>query len=310
MRVSKSVNVNWKENSVPRYYCPRCESPLIFPEQQCSSCGYRWMVKCHSCNHPNVPKAVFCGKCGRGISLKTRLLRRWETLVSLPSRIRLKNLAAGFAFGGLLTTFALGTMGMSGPGCLKVEPVWEKSDSDTASTTTSSVSHIFHNRFQNWKDSQNLDREATIGDLIKIGNIMIEAFSSSLNTDEDSGIDRSGGSMRYLQSLGERFETPELVPLTRSEAALFLFRIADEIFDINASPDTEYKYTDVPRFHYMNIPIETLEKLGIQISRDPQNFGGDDKISLTALTKLSVSLVKIGEQRMKNKVFPTLDSRG
>ncbi|OIP32092.1 hypothetical protein AUK22_00360 [bacterium CG2_30_54_10] len=289
-----------------REFCPRCEAP--FPKNSaegCPACGYRLMTACPTCGHQNVPKATFCGGCGGGMNLSTRVRQRWGSLVSPATRTRFRNLGAGFLFGGVLSIFAFGSMGMSNPSQSKVQPVW--APSEVESPFASPAAQSAFSAVSEWKSEEEITRHATPADLVKVGDLILRKCQPIVMG--NSGIVSSDGndSRRFLQSLGAMSETKEGAPIRRADAALFFYRLASELFSLAAPETSVYQFADIPRYHYLNIPVESLESIGIRIAREPELFGSEDPLSISDLSEVSVDFLQAYENRLKMKVFPSLD---
>jgi hypothetical protein len=221
-----------------------------------------------------------------------------------PARlIQARELAAGFMFGGILFLFAFGTMGMSNPDF--AHPV--------ASTHVSTVENPFRSqpgpmageRLSRPAERETRHREATHADLVRIGNILIEAFSPVVDPEGQNPHRQAlADSLRYLQSLESSEEDLSDIPLKRSDVAIFLYRMIGELFEVPVAEDPVYKYSDLPKYHYMNVPVEMLEQFGIKLSREPAVFGSEDVVSVEWLSGLSLDLVRSCESRLKPKSSP------
>ncbi len=287
-----------------RDFCPRCETPFGANATICSSCGYRVTVPCPTCGRPNVAQAMFCGGCGTGMHLTTRLTRRWEAVASLSTRLRLKNLGAGFLFGSVLALFAFGSMGMSRPEATRVQPVWERSEAESPFATITGRS-VFAT-LTDWKAGQEAERPATLADLVKVGDLLLQSCHP-VGGDGPYGAGGEGDARRFLQNMGSRLPDEGPAPLRRSEAALFFYRMAGELLSLKVSDNSSYRFADIPRFHYLNIPVESLEAIGVRIAREPELFGGEDPLTVADLSEISTDFLKAYEERLKSKAFSSLE---
>ncbi|MBF0501092.1 MAG: zinc ribbon domain-containing protein [Candidatus Riflebacteria bacterium] len=287
-------------------YCPRCESPLATREASCHVCGHQWHIRCGACGKLNVPQAVFCGECGRAISWRDRIRQKHEELFSYVSRSRLRNLGAGLAFGTLFAVFAFGSMGMSSPGSAKIIPEYEMAGPadgilDTGFGRKASA------RLRGFLKQDQSGRRITQGDLIRVGNMLIDAFSPAIHPERPVSGLNTADSRKYLQTLESDQMSPSDEPVTRSDVAMFFFRFVSDMFEVPPVEESTYKYADIPRYHFMNLPVETLDMIGLHLSREDNVFGGDDAVTLSWLSKLSVDLVKACEGRLKNVAFSSLE---
>ncbi len=287
-----------------RDFCPRCETPIATNAPLCPACGYRVMIPCPTCGRPNVPQAMFCGGCGGGMHLATRLRRRWEAMVSLPMRSRLKNLGGGFLFGTALALFAFGSMGMSRPELLQVQPQW--APSRVESPFTSREAQTTFSSLGEWKAAQDGARPATMGDLVKVGDLLLQGCPPIA----DETPEARGGpaeARHFLPSGGARAHGLVDAPLRRAEAAMFFYRLAADRLALTAPEETTYRFADIPRYHSLNVPAELLETIGIRIAREPEVFGGEDHLTLGELSEVATDFLKAYEDRLKMKAFSSLD---
>jgi len=272
-------------------------------DKECPACGYLWRRTCAACGSQSIPQAAFCGGCGRGFSWHDRLKLKWRKMVSLTSQRRLHGLGSGLAFGTLLAVFAFGTMGMST--FKPVEPVWEKAQ--TSGVAPAEVGRRILTAWNRSSENLDLERMVTKDDLVRLGNLLLETCSHAIPADQPAGHVPIADSERYLQEFARVEDGILSTEISRSDAVVFLFRIVNDLFEITPAEETTYKYSDIPRYHYLNLPVETLENLGLKLSRNELEFGGDDQVSLAWLSEVTKSLVKVLDQRLKDKRSVSLD---
>ncbi len=287
-----------------RDFCPRCETPIASTAALCPSCGYRVMVPCPTCGRPNVPQAMFCGGCGSGMHLTTRLRRRWEAMFSLPTRSRLKHLGGGFLFGSALALFAFGSMGMSRPEALRVQPEW--APSRVESPFACREAQTTFSRLGTWKATQDMNRPATLDDLVKVGNLLLQGCPP-ITGDPTEVRGEAIEARHFLPAGGARAADLGNTPLRRAEAAMFFYRLAADRLALTAPEETVYRFADIPRYHSLNVPAELLETIGIRIAREPEVFGGEDHLTLADLSDVATDFLKAYEDRLKMKAFSSLD---
>ncbi|HOY69179.1 MAG TPA: zinc ribbon domain-containing protein, partial [Candidatus Ozemobacteraceae bacterium] len=158
--------------------CPRCDAPFTSHDVQCHACGYRWQVPCAGCGKPNIPAARFCGACGMPLSLESRLWREVREFFAHPFGTRLRNMATGFAFGGLLTFFAFGTMGMSSPHHRLVEPDACPAKAARPKLHGAQASGIAFDGLQGWRSRAGESaRAASLDDLMQVGRSLLDTLS-------------------------------------------------------------------------------------------------------------------------------------
>jgi len=146
-------------------------------------------------------------------------------------------------------------------------------------------------------------RPATLADLIRVGNLLLEVFSPAVNPDLGQPVCPTlVNSFKYLQSMEKFPEDLHEVPLKRSDATLFFFRLISDLFDLSSIENSSYKYSDLPQYHYMNIPVDTLDFIGLHLAREKTYFGSDDQVSLEWLSKISMNIIRCCERRFKDKL--------
>ena len=286
-----------------RHHCPRCETSLPSMDQECSACGYLWRRTCSVCGTQSIPQASFCGGCGRGFSWHDRVRLKWRGLVGFANQRRLHGISSGLAFGTLLFVFAFGSMGMST--FKTVQPAWEKADPTPIAPVE--VGRRILTTWNRLDDQENMERAVTKEDLVRLGNLLLENCSRALSPEQSTARPDLANSEKYLQEFSRVEEEAEVGEVRRSDAVVFLFRIMSDLFEIVPVEQTSYKYSDIPHYHYLNLPVETLETFGLKLSRNDWEFGGEDKVSMAWLSQVTKSLVKALDQRLKDKLFPTLE---
>ncbi len=280
--------------------CPRCDSPFTAHDIQCHTCGYRWQTPCFNCGKPNIPAARFCGSCGIELSFKSRVwndLRQW---ISRPFGFNIRNAATGFAFGGLLAFFAFGTMGMTSSKHMTIRPEEARAGAARSRQMKTVSPQDSLTGLRDWRTQAGAAADdASLRDLIQVGRKLLDTLSPVSRDDEGTEPFRDAERLRYLQGLRSGLATDETQPLKRGDVALFLYRMASDILDASPVSAPEPAYSDIPRHHYMTIPIRTLESLHISISRDKNVFGSDDTITISALGKIAADFLNKATQDHK-----------
>jgi hypothetical protein len=266
-------------------------------------------VACPTCGKGNMPQAMFCGGCGAALSWNARFRRSFGRYLPANFLPQARSVAAGFVFGTTLFLFAFGSLGMSTPGTIKVEPVWEVEKPQVSSFASPVAKQAFETISEAMPPA-NVSRKASQADLVRMGNLLLEAFSPAVDPEGwKSNRQALADSFKYLQSLEQTPDDLTEIPLKRSDVAIFLFRLMTDLFELAPSDTMVNKYTDLPRYHYMNLPVDVLESTGLRIAREDTVFGADDQVSLEWLSRLSTDLVKCCEKKLKQTVFPALETR-
>jgi len=240
----------------------------------------------------NLPAARFCGNCGIELSFKSRLwneLRQWFGRLS---GFNVRNAVTGFAFGGLLTFFAFGTMGMTSSNHMTIVPEDAKTGISLSQAIKSAPPPDSLAGIRDWRiRAGEAADDASLKDLTQVGRKLLDALSPRSGDNESTGLFCEAERLRYLQGLRSGLATDETKPLRRSDVALFLYRMASDILDASPVSVPEPDYSDIPRHHYMTIPIRTLESLHVSISRNKAIFGSDDPITVSALGKIAAEFL-------------------
>lgn len=288
--------------------CPRCEQVLAAGRPECPNCKYQWTVECELCGKKNAHYSSFCGGCGQGLNWKIRFEQRLHKYVPQSRTLQAKDAVAGFIFGSILFFFAFGTMGMTNSSFSHVEPAVQSAKGKNPFASPPAKQAF--NSLKTLDSEEKRHRNATHADLVRIGNILIETFSPVIDPDGKNPQRQAlADSLRYLQSLENSDENLTDIPLRRSDVAIFLYRLIGDLFAENEVANIAgNKYADLPRYHYMNLPVEMLDNLGVHLSREERLFGGDDVVSVEWLSGLSIDLVRSCEKKLKEKVFPGLQT--
>ena len=287
--------------------CPKCDAQLTGHDASCSTCGHQWHLRCGDCGKLNIPRAVYCGGCGRAIHWNDRLRQRWEQIFAPITRTRMRSLSAGLAFGGLLTIFAFGSMGMYSPSWRTIAPSWEmnKPGEERLATRNGREAQADLESFLGSQDDPT--RALTQRDLVRVGNLLLESFGSAVDPEGVRPGLNLNGSMRYLQSIARSGKNAEEAAVTRGDVAVFFFRLMSDLFEVPSVEVSNYRYSDIPRYHFMNLPVETLDALGLHLARCEKVFGGEDEVTLTWLSERSIEVVRSCEARLKQQSFAPLE---
>lgn len=287
--------------------CPKCDAQLVGHDATCSVCGHQWHHRCGTCGKLNIPRAVYCGGCGDALRWYDRIRQRWERVFAPMTRIRFRSLSAGLAFGGLLTVFAFGSMGMYSPGWRTIEPAWEmnKPGDERLATETGRQAQADLESFLGSQDDST--RPLTQRDLVRVGNLLLERFGSVVDPDGVRPGLNLNGAVKYLQALQHSKEDAAGASVNRGDVAVFFFRLMSDLFEVPAVEASRYQYSDIPRYHFMNLPVETLDALGLHLARGEKVFGGDDAVTLSWLSQRSIEVVRSCEARLKQQSFAPLE---
>lgn len=273
-----------------QYLCPRCDASFSSQDIQCPSCGYIWLVPCSSCGKPNIRTAKFCGRCGESMS---RLSRVWKQLClhfSKPLGYNVRQIGTGFAFGGLLAVFAFGSLGMTSPNHRGINPA------EGIAGVTQPGSADCLSGLRDWRSNAGeASREASLKDLMQIGRKILDGLSEDGADTTATDSNRDADKVRYLQGLRSGLSAEEGKPVKRSDVALFFYRIAGNILNVSLRSFPDTAYSDIPRHHYMTVPVRTLESLGVRIARNDTVFGSDDPMSVESLGRIAADFISQGQ---------------
>ena len=296
-----------------RIVCPRCESPNSKSVNKCVACSYPFRVGCPACSAKNVIGARFCGSCGEGLGVATRLRSKWEQLVSFRSRLKLKNFSIGFALGGLISIFAFGSVGMNAtqqnfsaqsmPGSLP--PIQaEKYSAHLPAYSAQDLGFVLPEAVKSfdlakaWLASDSPWANATFQDILMLGRLVLYPFTK-LTEQTPGELDTSSFlpvPENYSPENGHR-------PIDRSTMTLFFFKLVQNGLKVTPPPPPATTRQDIPRFHFMNLPIFTLTSVGLDVCRNEKYFGAKDNISRAELFEIVIRAISLAEARTKIVAF-------
>lgn len=251
----------------------------------------------------NLYGSVFCGSCGQGLSFITRFRAHWEKCISLPKRIILKDFGAGAAFGGLLAFFAFSSMGMAPPTELRLDE--GRRSGSLMETHNFSAQHAkkSYAALKSWFESVEASHEAQLSSLIINSNLILRNYAES-----DESLPNSARDITcFLPDNSSYKDEQKAGPVKRETAAIFIFRFIQDIFGLTHPIPSENTRADIPKYHFMNIPIETLTSLGIDISRTDEIFGFGDHLSNEDIFSLLSAVIKVGQEKRKQQSFASLE---
>ncbi len=272
-------------------FCPKCEAGKLNAAGTCQVCGYSLRTRCSSCGHLNIPGARFCGGCGQGMTILVRLQNQVNLNLSYLSRFRIRKFATGLAFGGLLTFFAFGSMGMQS----------NLEEGQLSHKYLANRTFEFKNDFaiQFEKDLLTLckksDKEATVDDLNQVVDLLIQHLKpiarrlNRVRLPADTSSEYTGSLRNFSQS----------GMVTRGSSAMVFFQFLSDFLEFNYRDfPQESSYNDIPRFHFMCVPAAALRNLGLELARSQDNFGITDPISLKEICNAARTIVANAEIRV------------
>lgn len=272
-------------------FCPKCETGKLNAAGTCQVCGYSLRTRCSSCGHLNIPGARFCGGCGQGMTVLVKLQNQINHNLSYLHRFRIRKFATGLAFGGLLTFFAFGSMGMQS------HNEEEQFSHKYFAARTYDFKADFAVQFE--KDLQKLckngGKEASSDDLNQVVNLLIQHLKpvarrlNRLRLPADSAAEYTSNLRNFSQS----------GIITRGSSAMVFFQFLSDFLEFNYRDfPQESCYNDIPRFHFMCVPVTALRNLGLELGRNQEDFGVTDPISLTELCNAARTIVANAEIRI------------
>ena len=207
------------------------------------------------------------------------------------------------------TVFAFGSMGMYSPSWRTIGPAWEmnKPGEERPAPETGRQAQGDLESFLGSQDDST--RPLTQRDLVRVGNLLLESFGSAVDPDGVRPGLNLNGAVKYLQSLQRSGEGGAEAAVNRGDVAVFFFRLMSDLFEVPSVEVSKYRYSDIPRYHFMNLPVETLDALGLHLARGEKVFGGEDAVTLSWLSQRSIEVVRSCEGRLKQQSFAPLDPR-
>jgi len=276
--------------------CPKCETGTIGKIGCCSNCGYTLRIKCEDCGHPNIPSARFCGVCGYGMTFSIRLSIFVNRKINYLNRIRVKKFAAGLSFGILLTFFAFGSMGM----------VYETSNTDlnpprqkkAAPVLSQSFSKKIKTQLKSLFKGHDVSINASIDDMASIIEILgnnLQPLATKFNS-----VRSPSASLEDYSSPLQNFSSNN--GLTRGAASMILFSFISDLLEVNYRDfSQETRFSDIPRFHFLNAPVNALLQYDINFAEDSEVFQSHVPVSRQQLFNAAVKIAGLAEQHFKNR---------
>ncbi len=284
-----------------QYLCPRCDASFPGQDIQCPSCGYIWLIPCSSCGKPNIRAAKFCGRCGESMSTLSRVWKQVRGHFSRPFGYDAKQIGTGFAFGGLLAFFAFGSLGMTSPNHRAIIPAEGMAGVSQPCGAGQASGVDCLTGLRDWRnDAGETTREASLKDLMQVGRKILDGLSDDGTNGSPIDSHKDAEKIRYLQSLRSGLSAEEGKPLRRSDVALFFYRIAGSNLNVSLRSFPETTYSDIPKHHYMTVPVRTLESLGVRIARNATVFGSDDPVTVGSLGKIAADFLSQGKLLRKS----------
>ncbi|MBP7635155.1 hypothetical protein KBA41_13400 [Candidatus Ozemobacteraceae bacterium] len=229
----------------------------------------------------------------------SRFSRLWNQVCrhfSRPFGYDARQIGTGFAFGGLLAVFAFGSLGMTSPNHRGLTPAEEMAGVSQPCGADKASGVDCLTGLRDWRnDAGESSREASLKDLMQLGRKVLDGLSEDGTDGSQVDSNKDADKIRYLQSLRSGLSAEEGKPLRRGDVALFFYRIAGSNLNVSLKSFPETAYTDIPRHHYMTVPVRTLESLGVRIARSESVFGSDDPMTVGSLGKIAADFLSQGK---------------
>lgn len=272
--------------------CPKCEAGKLDTSGTCRRCGYTLRVPCDSCGHPNIPGAKFCGACGYGMSLQIRLRLFIYKNLNYIQRFRIKKFAAGLSFGIFLSFFAFGTMGMVTENYTYPTAETEEFEQVPAPRLYSRFARNINKELASLMTSRDMGQKASVEDFEAILGMLLKhlrPIAEKVNKNrfpEESAKSYSIGLHNF-----SRFDG-----LTRGGATMMLFQFLSDFLEFNYRDfKVEKFFSDVPRFHFLSVPVAALDKFGLKMAGSNETFGISEPILVEELFKATQAIIGLAE---------------
>lgn len=256
-------------------YCPKCEKNKL-NHGICSKCNYSIKARCVSCGHYNMPSAKFCGICGEGIALSIRVKQLINRNTNYLQRFRIRKFATGISFGILLTIFAFSSVGMRSNNIKEDAPYNLKIP--LISEYRQQLSKAFDIALTKQMIGKNQNTYAKIDDLSKTVDLLIEHLQPLLGTLVNTPINTASDYIKNLKKLSKKNR------VTRGNNVMVLFYFLSDFLNLQyRNFPQESAYLDIPKFHFLAVPINALKKFDIGTEFNNEEFGINNSITLTEL---------------------------
>ncbi|KAF1080074.1 MAG: hypothetical protein GQF41_3541 [Candidatus Rifleibacterium amylolyticum] len=272
--------------------CPRCDNGKLDSTGKCMQCGYTLRTRCNGCGHFNIPTSRFCGGCGQAMTLKLRIQQVINRHIDFIQKIRLRKFATGAAFGGLLALFAFGSMGM-------------RADEDILPTTSIAINQqqlkaefsqpfalSFEADLREIRRELDPHRKADLTDLSRVVDLLIRHLRP---------VAKNAGATRLpAESAGLYAKTlhnfSKSKGMTRGGTTVILFHFLSDLLDFKYRDfSQESRYSDIPRFHFLTVPANAMNSMGVHIARDESVFGINDSLTVGQLLDYAREVMFVAE---------------
>lgn len=277
------------------FSCPKCETGTIGKTGSCGNCGYTLRIKCEDCGHPNIPGARFCGVCGYGMTFSIRLRIFVNKKINYLNRLRVKRFAAGLSFGALLAFFAFGSMGMVSDNSFESHRIVKTAPKKVL--LQKSFSKRIEADLSLCFKEQEMENNASIEDIASIIEILgrnlqpVAARVNSVRTPSANFVDYSSPLQNFSSNNG----------LPRGAASMILFSFISDLLEVNYRDfSQETRFSDIPRFHFLNAPVNALLQYDINFAEDTEDFQSHVSVSKRQLFTAAVKIAGIAETHLKN----------
>ncbi|HNX78037.1 MAG TPA: hypothetical protein PLM07_01630 [Candidatus Rifleibacterium sp.] len=231
------------------------------------------------------------------MTLMMRLQSHLNRNINYLNRFKLRRFATGLAFGGLLTFFAFGSMGMQSShedgklasNYFKAQEF--KFTADFAVKFEEDLARICAQRGRDASISSD-DMHQIVDLLIKYLKPVARKLNKS-RLPADSSVDYT----RILHNFSQSGEA------TRGSGAMLLFNFLSDFLEFSYRDfPQESSYNDIPRFHFMCVPVVALKNLGIDLARSQEDFGITESISLEQFCQAARTIVSNAEIRLNRNL--------
>jgi hypothetical protein len=213
------------------------------------------------------------------------------------SRLKIRRFATGIAFGALLGTFAFGSMGMHSQSN-NIPTQAHRFQSYDLNNVQQDQLFLKLSNFRNSRDSKS---QVKSEDLKKYTEILLANLASVKDAERNSKWTPTNATdhLRKARISGT---------VNRGQVAMLLFNITSDFLNLNYRDFAESSpsFSDIPRFHFLSAPTSALHSLGIELSRNSNEFGSTDPVSIEELFQAGVALGEASRLRLRQKLFTCL----
>ncbi|MBU1107463.1 MAG: hypothetical protein KKB51_12405 [Candidatus Riflebacteria bacterium] len=230
------------------------------------------------------------------MSFRLRLQQKINHHVSYLQKLKFRKFATGAAFGGLLAIFAFGSMGMRAD--MEIPAVISPLNQLPAAEFYKPFALSFEADLKGIRRKLDPHRQAGLAEITNAVDLLIRHLRPiAIKTGAIRLPAESAGF--YTKALHNFSKTKNM---TRGSTTMILFHFLSDLLDLQYRDfSQEGAYSDIPRFHFLTVPANALNSLGVKIARNAETFGVTDQLSVGQLLDIVRDVMLVAETSFEEK---------